>query len=55
MTAIVRGHAEAVKFLISKGADVTITTTDGNTALQLAEKGNNGEIIAALKEAGAKE
>jgi ankyrin repeat protein len=48
------GRTAAVKFLISKGADVNVRLKDGETVLiQSAQHDNNGEIVKALLEAGA--
>ena len=47
------GHLECVKILIAAGADVTKIDEEDRSALQLAVKGNYGEVAAALVKAGA--
>ena len=46
---------DLVKYLISKEADVNLKAKDGATALSLAQKEKNDDIIKLLKAAGAKE
>ena len=52
--AIERNELEVVNFLLSQGADITIENGDGKTALELAEKCNNVEIIDMLKSCTSK-
>ena len=47
MIAAQRGHAQVVKLLIKKGADVNTANRQGKTALELAK---DEEVLAALKE-----
>jgi len=47
------GHLECVNLLIEAGADVTVLDEEDRTALQLAVKGNYGEVASALVKAGA--
>ncbi len=46
---------DLVKYLILQGADVNLKAKDGTTALSLAIKEKNEEIIKMLKSKGAKE
>jgi ankyrin repeat protein len=55
MFACSNGKLELVKYLISKGADVNLKAKDGTSALSLAIKEKNDEIIKILKAKGAKE
>jgi len=55
MLAVARVHTDTVKVLLAKGADVNAKLTDGTTALILAEKKGQKELVRILKEAGAKE
>ena len=48
MMAVQNGHAETVKYLLKEGADTTIQSVQGWTALQYAEAQNNPEIVAIL-------
>ena len=52
--AIYGGHVDAVKALIELKADVNAKTKDGDTPLSAAKKGDQEELIAILKAAGAK-
>lgn len=54
LSAIYGGQTAAVKRLIELKADVNTKTKDGDTPLQAAGKGDQEEIIALLKAAGAK-
>jgi len=54
MFACSNGKVDLVKHLVSKGADVNLKTKDGATALSLAKKEKNDEIIKILKANGAK-
>jgi ankyrin repeat protein len=48
-------NPELVKFLLSKGADINAKAKDGSTALSLAMKENDTEMVALLKANGATE
>jgi ankyrin repeat protein len=47
------GHLECIKLLIAAGADVKIEDDEKRTPLQLAIKGNYGEVALELVRAGA--
>ncbi|MCT4625090.1 MAG: ankyrin repeat domain-containing protein, partial [Schleiferiaceae bacterium] len=47
--AVENGEIEIVKFLVSQGAEPSITNNKGKTALDLAIKKGNKEIIEMLK------
>lgn len=52
------GHTEVVKLLLDKGADVNVKVTmngDGWTALKIAKKRGQTDIVGVLERAGAKE
>lgn len=52
MIAVRSNDLELVKFLVSRGANLDATRNrDGKTALALAEKAGNAEIVAFLKQA----
>ncbi len=53
-SAIYSGDAEMVRVLIELKADVNVKTRSGNTPLKAARQGDQEDIIAILKEAGAK-
>ena len=55
MFASLGGQTEIVKELISKGANVNDKDNSGNSALNIAKKNKEKEIINILKKAGAKE
>jgi ankyrin repeat protein len=55
MFACSNGKLDLVNYLISKEADVHLKAKDGTTALSLAMKDKNDEIIKILKANGAKE
>ena len=55
MFAASNGKLDLIKYLISKGTDVNLKAKDGTTALSLAIKEKNDEIIKVLKTKGAKE
>ncbi|WYZ43460.1 hypothetical protein EsH8_VI_001159 [Colletotrichum jinshuiense] len=47
------GHVEVVKFLLERGADVTVATNDGRTPLYTASQNGHPEIIKLLLDKGA--
>ena len=49
------GDSDEVKQLLSRGADVKIRDNDGKTPLQLAEDEGHADIVALLKQHGARE
>ncbi|HEY5604157.1 MAG TPA: ankyrin repeat domain-containing protein [Gammaproteobacteria bacterium] len=51
MAATAFNKPQLVKLLLGKGADTTITDTEGFTALQIAENKGNLEIISLLRAA----
>jgi ankyrin repeat protein len=53
MFASSNGKLDLVKYLISKGADVNLKAKDGTSALSLALKEKNDDIIKILKANGA--
>lgn len=55
MRAAERGRAEAVRALISEGADVNAKPYHGETALSLATDAGREETVEILKRAGAKQ
>lgn len=50
-----KGYLEIARLLIDKGADVNVRLSDGNTPLSWAKSTKNGEMIALLKRAGARD
>jgi len=50
-----KGHAEAVKLLLAKGADPTMKASGGETALSLATQFGHAEIIKLLSDPPRKE
>jgi len=52
--AVKNGSIDIVRLLLERGADVNIKDYDGNTALSIAKKNKNTEIIQILENAGAK-
>ena len=54
MIAASRGNKAIVQMLLDKHADVNQTTREGATALSLAEKNGDHEIVQMLRKAGAK-
>lgn len=46
--AVKQGRADIVKWLLIKGASLSVTNTWGSTPLDLARKANNTEMIAIL-------
>lgn len=52
--AAVHGQLEAVKLLLTKGADVSLPNKDGNTALHIAAFFTYSEIVDELLKQGAK-
>ena len=55
MAAVEKKHTLVVKLLLSKGANVHLKEKRGETALMLAEKKDEIDIITLLKQAGAKD
>ena len=55
MCAATNGHDDTVRALLADGADLNAKTKKGDTALELAIKRGNKEIVRLLKDAGAKE
>lgn len=54
MFACSNGKTDLVKYLLSKKADINLKAKDGSTALSLATKKKNEEIVKILKAKGAK-
>jgi ankyrin repeat protein len=54
MMAARNNRADLVEYLVSHGADVQAKAKDGSTALSLATKEKNAEMIKLLKKLGAK-
>ena len=54
MMAAGNQRPDIVKFLVENGADVNAKAGDGKTALDMAEREEDQEMIALLKELGAK-
>jgi ankyrin repeat protein len=54
-SAITAGKPEAVAVLIELGANVNQKTPDGDTPLKMARNGDQDDVVAMLKAAGAKE
>jgi ankyrin repeat protein len=55
MYASARGNAQMVELLIRNGADVTIMSKDGDTALELALKMGSSEVADIIKKARAEQ
>lgn len=55
MLAAQNGHAEVVKALLARDADVSAKSNDNGTALSRAEQGSHAEVVKLLKAAGARE
>jgi hypothetical protein len=55
MWAVFKGHRDVAKYLISKGADTKVIRDDGDTAMDIARKWRQNEIVAILKEAAQDE
>jgi hypothetical protein len=51
MWAVFKGHRDVAKYLISKGADTKVIRDDGDTAMDIARKWRQNEIVAILKNA----
>jgi len=49
MRAVMSGNSKIVKLLLEKGADRNAQTTDGETALSIAEKSGHDDIAQLLK------
>lgn len=52
--AILYDETDVVKFLAEKGADVNAVAENGKTPLSIASEGGNEDIVALLKNHGAK-
>lgn len=55
MWAVFKGHRDVAKYLISKGADTKVIRDDGDTAMDIARKWRQNEIVAILKDASQDE
>jgi ankyrin repeat protein len=55
MMAVREGKGSTVKLLLARGADVNLRNQTGATALSWALRGNEQEMAAALRRAGAKD
>ena len=53
-TAVWSGYADMVKLLLDLKADPNVRQKDGQTPLSMAQKGDQEDVIAILKAAGAK-
>jgi uncharacterized protein len=53
ISAIYSGKTEAVQALIDLKADVNVRTKSGNTPVKAAQKGNQTDMLALLRAAGA--
>ena len=53
MRASIQGHAEVIRSLQSKGADVNASNANGRTALILATAAGRPGAVAALLQSGA--
>ncbi|HEX5392081.1 MAG TPA: ankyrin repeat domain-containing protein [Rhodocyclaceae bacterium] len=47
--AVIQGHADLVAYLLEKGADVTAKGPNGQTALMMAERRDQSDIVQMLK------
>ncbi|MBU0532559.1 ankyrin repeat domain-containing protein, partial [Candidatus Micrarchaeota archaeon] len=54
MKAVLIRDVSLVDFLLSQGADINTKNNERATALDIAKKQNNAEMITFLKEHGAK-
>ena len=54
-SAITAGKPDMVALLIELGANVNQKTPDGDTPLKMAKNGDQDDVVAMLKAAGAKE
>lgn len=54
-TSAAKDMMPAVEFLLAHGADPNLREKDGTTILKLAKDTKNAELVAALKQAGARE
>ena len=55
MNAAAAGHAGVVRELLVRGADVRARDGRGDTALKIARRAGHTNIVALLRQAGAKE
>ena len=54
-SAVTAGKPDMVALLIELGANVNQKTPDGDTPLKMAKNGDQDDVVAMLKAAGAKE
>ena len=52
MMAALNGHADAVKALLSAGADGRATAKDGRTAFSMASKSGRDQVVKMLADSG---
>ena len=50
MCASNNGHADIVKFLLQKGADPTVRGQTNKTALELASRNNQANVVQILQQ-----
>ena len=55
MNAARRGHRETVELLIANAADIEAESKNGETALKLAADSLRKDVVALLKDYGARE
>src|SRR2546423_1616306 len=51
--AVIQNHIDIAKYLLEKGADVNAVKTDGVTALHMAARNGNIEMMLLLLQGGA--
>jgi ankyrin repeat protein len=54
MVAAHAGHTNVVELLMARGANASLKTKSGGTALQLAEKGGHSNLVQILKKQAAR-
>ena len=52
MIAVLEAEDETVKWLLQNGADKTLTSTNGRTALSLAQSMKRKNVVKMLNQAG---